>query len=84
MEKEEILWIVGLVLIVIGVITFFTGIYYIYWGTIIANAEAGLAAYGYVGASGAALVAEGVVYVIVGIVLIVVGFFLLYKYKLKK
>jgi len=85
MEKEEILWIVGIVLMVIGLITMLDGFYYLWLASLAASAEAMAASYGVSTSFGAAYyTGMGVVYIIVGIILMVVGFFLFYKYKMKK
>ncbi|MFX0187869.1 MAG: hypothetical protein ACFE8A_09045 [Candidatus Hodarchaeota archaeon] len=83
MEKEDIYWIVGLIMILTGIGLLIWGITYIAWGGVVAQAEAGLAQYGYTGVSGAAMVAGGVVLLIIGIVLMVIGLYLVYTYKIK-
>ena len=87
MEKEDIFWIVGIVLILVGIGLLSWGAYYIWAGSVVGTYEtAATEATGgaYQGTYGAGLIAGGVVLLIIGIVLICVGLFLLYKYKLKE
>ena len=84
MEKEDILWIIGLILILAGIGLLIGGIYNIYWGSVVSAAEASLEDYGYEGAVGAYYTGIGVALLIIGIILIVVGFFLVYKYKISQ
>ena len=83
LEQEDIFWIIGLILILSGIGMLISGIYYLYWGSVVSAAEAGLAQYGYTGAQGAYYTGLGAALLIIGIILMVVGFFLVYKYKLK-
>ena len=90
MEKEEILWIIGLIMIIAGIALMIWGGYYIYAGSVVsamesstesAAADAGVdyQSAGY----GAMLTTYGIVLLISGIALIIIGLFLVYKFKIK-
>jgi len=83
MEQDDIKWIIGLIMILVGIGLLIWGAYYIYAGSVVSATEASLAQYGYVGAQGAALTTYGVVLLIIGIVVMVIGLYLVYTYKIK-